>query len=83
MQPIVRAFGLCLGLFLAALSLSAQTFRGESIAAAITIGSGTGVPINDAGTARVLVYKVTVSYTNAVTNGVTLDLTIAGSCGEP
>jgi len=43
----------------------------------ITVGSGTGVTVNDTGSVRQEVYKVTVSYTNAVTNGVTHDLTIA------
>ena len=46
-------------------------------APAITVGSGTGVTINNSGELRQLVYKVTVSYTNATTNGVTHDLTLA------
>lgn len=46
-------------------------------APAITVGSGTGVTINNSGEVRTQVYKVTVTYANAVTNGVTHDLTLA------
>ena len=44
---------------------------------AITAGSGTGVTVNDTGSIRVAVYKVTVTFANVTTNDVTHDLTIA------
>lgn len=44
---------------------------------AITVGSGTGVTVNNSGEVRTLVYKVTVTYANCVANGTTCDLTIA------
>ena len=45
--------------------------------AALTVGSGTGVTVNDSGEVRQLVYKVTVAYTQFVTNGLTHDVTVA------
>lgn len=42
-----------------------------------TPGSGTGVTVNDAGSLRTQVYKVTVAKENFVTAGVNHDLTIA------
>ena len=43
----------------------------------VTAGSGTGVTVNDSGSVREVVYKVTVTFSNATTNGTTHDLTIA------
>lgn len=43
----------------------------------VTVGSGTGVTVNDTGSVRDVVYEVTVTYTNVVSNAVTHDLTIA------
>ena len=44
---------------------------------AVTVGSGTGVTVNDSGSVRTVVYKVTVTFSNVTTNGTTHDLTIA------
>lgn len=43
----------------------------------ITPGSGTGVTVNDVGSVRRLVYKVTVSYTQFVAAATTADFTVA------
>jgi len=43
----------------------------------ITAGSGTGVTVNDSGSVRTLVYKVTVLSTNCIAASTTCDLTIA------
>lgn len=53
---------------------------GRSLSATLprlTAGSGTGVTVDDAGSLRTQVYKVTVAYTNFVSAGTTHDLTIA------
>jgi hypothetical protein len=42
-----------------------------------TAGSGTGITVNDPGSIRTEVYKVTVAKTNFVTAGVTHDVTLA------
>ena len=49
-------------------------FLGQS---AITAGSGTGVTINDSGSVRTQVYKVTVTYLNCIANATTCDVTLA------
>lgn len=46
-------------------------------APAITVGSGTGITVNNSGELRTLVYKVTVARTAFVTAGVNSDVTIA------
>jgi hypothetical protein len=43
----------------------------------LTTGTGTGLTVNDAGSLRTQVYKVTLDKTNFVTNGVNHDVTIA------
>jgi parallel beta-helix repeat protein len=51
--------------------------QGYSDIVYVTAGSGTGVTVNDPGSPRQQVYKVTVSYTNCIANATTCDLTIA------
>ena len=43
----------------------------------VTVGSGTGVTVDDTGSVRDVVYKVTVTFSNVTTNGTTHDLTLA------
>lgn len=43
----------------------------------VTVGTGTGVTVDDSGSVRQVVYKVTVTFANATSNAVTHDLTIA------
>jgi hypothetical protein len=44
---------------------------------AVTVGSGTGITVNDTGQLRELTYKVTVASTAFICNAVTCDVTIA------
>jgi hypothetical protein len=48
-----------------------------SSSANITVGSGTGVTVNDAGSLKTEVYKVTVLSTNFIANATTADVTLA------
>lgn len=59
--------------YTAAPSLTTLALAGPKL----TAGSGTGVTVNDAGSVRSLVYKVTVAYTNLTSAATTHDLTIA------
>ena len=52
----------------------ASVFLGSPV---VTVGSGTGVTVNNVGEVRQQVYKVSVTYLNATSNGTTHDLTIA------
>lgn len=59
---------------------AAGVFGGQAVrlsAAAITVGSGTGITVDDAGQLRQQVYRVTVGTTALVCNATTCDVTVA------
>ena len=77
-RRILVVVGLCLCVAWPAWPQTELRPASVSVATArITPGSGTGVTVNELGTVRHLVYKVTVASTQFIANATTADITIA------